>query len=623
MKRLAYILLFALSFSWMSCDDFLDTASPSEFTHDVVFSTVAYTEYAIVGIYNIMTEDHTYSARLPLNFATNSDIEFVGADAASYNDAGNRGYSNYFGRPENGHFNNTWTWLYRMVERSNLAIEGIRESPLLSSNDRDTRNRMAAYLGEALSLRALAYFELVKHFGDVPFKQESTKADGSNIYLPVTDRDVIYDAIIEDLLEAAEYLPWVNQSGYTSERITKGFAKGLAARAALYRGGYSIRNKDGFPTERGDNWRHYYEIANEQTREIIEVGIHRLNPSYASVWRNLNALQLDAAFNENLFEVAFGLGQHGEMGYSIGIRFNNNPKYGYGNNTNVVNTSAYYFYAFDREDVRRDITVAYYTYGNGAVPQEFFQGNPLSFNFQKWDQRWMNDQWLSGNLAASNKRGYGINWAMMRYSDVLLMFAETENALNGGPTAEAKDALAQVRRRAFSAANQAAKVDAYVASLNSETAFFNAIVDERMFEFGGEAIRKYDLIRWNLLVDKIQEQRETLAQMFVLRQHPLHGELPQRIFYKFEDNNENIDRASINFYDNMGISLDEALQEIYSSVNWFDASDANKESWMERVSVFSSGLINNNAGVYNRHLYPIPLNVISESQGKIQQHLGF
>ncbi|ASB48049.1 RagB/SusD family nutrient uptake outer membrane protein [Alkalitalea saponilacus] len=623
MRKIGYILLILAGFAWVSCEDFLDTSSPSEFTHNVVFSSVAYTEYAIVGIYNIMTEDHVYSARLPLNFSTNSDIEFVGADANSYNDAGNRGYSNYYGIPENNHFNNTWIWLYRMIERSNLAIEGIQESPLMESNDRDIRNRMQAYLGEALALRALAYFELIKHFGDVPFKRESTKADGSNIYLPVTDRDEIYDYIISDLFEAEQILPWVNQMGYTSERITKGFVKGLIARMALYRGGYSIRNKAGFPTERGDNWEYYYEIANQQCREIMESGVHGLNPSYINIWKTLNSLEVDANFNENLFEVAHGLGQHGEMGYSIGVRFYPNNKYGYGNNTNVVNTSAYYFYLFDSTDVRRDATIAYYTYGNNETLEERFQGNPMSFNFQKWDQRWMNDAWLIGNLAASNKRGYGINWVMMRYSDVLLMFAETENALNNGPTGEAKEALKDVRRRAFAPEFHGDKVDSYVESLNNEEAFFNAIVDERAWEFGGEAIRKFDLIRWNLLVDKIAEQRQVLAQMITSRQHPVHGELPQRIFFRYEENDEIIDRSSINFYQNRGEELVEELWDIYSSVNWFDASSGNQEGWLERLFLFSSGLTQNRAGVYNRHLYPLPLNVISESQGLIEQHLGF
>src|SRR5690606_11350742 len=129
--------------------------------------------------------------------------------------------------------------------------------------------------------------------------------------------------------------------------------------------------------------------ASDKCREIVEAGVHQMNPSYENVWRSLNSRTLETAFNENMFEVALGLSQHGEMGYSIGVRFSRNPKYGYGNNSNVVNTSAYYLYSFGQTDLRRDVSVAYYTYGNNEEPKEFFQSNPMGFNFQKWDQRWM------------------------------------------------------------------------------------------------------------------------------------------------------------------------------------------------------------------------------------------
>ncbi len=101
--------------------------------------------------------------------------------------------------------------------------------------------------------------------------------------------------------------------------------------------------------ERPDNWRSFYELANQKCKEIIDKGTHQLNPSYVNIWKNINALKLDPTYNENLFEVALGLGQSGEIGYSIGVRFYTNSKYGYGNNANVVNTNAYYFYSSTRK----------------------------------------------------------------------------------------------------------------------------------------------------------------------------------------------------------------------------------------------------------------------------------
>lgn len=641
MRKTGYLLLTGLTLLWASCDDFLDTSSPSKFDDQTVYNSVAYADAEMMGIYSMIADAQMYAQRISMNWCTNSDIEYVGASETSYNENSNRGSSNYYGVPGNTVFN--WTNIYKMIERANLGIEGIQNSPLLNSSDASTKNKMQAMLGEALTMRAMGYYELVKHWGDVPFKEEPTSPDLSNVYLGKTDRDTIYEHIINDLLTAEKYVPWLGTSGYgTPERITKGFVKGLLARVCLSRGGYSLRDKPGFPMERGTNWQHYYEIARDQCREIMLNGTHKLNGSYLDIWKKVNALQIETTYNENLYEVALGLGQSGEIGYSIGVRFYANAKYGYGNNANVVNTSAYYFYSFDPDDVRRDITVAYATYSNGNKDlKEVFQGNPLSYNIAKWDQRWMSDKWLQLNLAANGKIGYGINWIVMRYADVLLMFAEAENELNGAPTADAKDALKQVRRRAFASADQTEKVENYVDNLNSRDAFFNAIVNERAWEFGGEALRKFDLVRWNLLSSKIQEQRSVFNQMLdgapVTVMGNYYDNIPQNLYYKYIGFNpgapdavyENLDRDDINFYSNRDDleALDATgLKAIgYTRVSWLSgAKDADKDAWRERMRVFSSGLDKvNNGTCDNRYLYPISSTAIGDSQGKLTNSYGF
>jgi hypothetical protein len=613
MKKIILIyIIAACSAGFSSCNkDFLQTSSPSEFTPDVVFSSLAYTEFATTGVYALLTQDQLYSARLPLNYSTNSDIEIVGADATSYKENSNRGLSNYLGTPDNTSIQREWSTIYKMIERANICIEGVRSSPLLSTGD---SSRMKAYLGEMLTLRALGYFELARNWGDVPFKDKSTQYDLSNVYLPPTNRDSIYEVIISDLLKAEIDVPWVKSANYPSvEKITKGFIKGLIARIALTRGGFSIRNKPGFPTERGTDWEKYYGLARTKCAEIMAQNLHKLNTNYIDVWKKLCRHELDGNY-ENLFEVANGLARSGEMGYSIGIRFYSNAKYGFGNNANVVNTTAYYYYMFDPKDIRRDNTIAYYTYSNtNAEIKEFIQTNPVAFNFAKWDQRFMNEKWLSLNLAAKGKIGYGINWSLMRYSDVLLMFAEAENALSG-PTPAAKDALKEVRRRAFAPADHALKVDQYVDGLGA--GFFDAIVDERALEFGGEAIRKYDLIRWNKLSSKIEEQRVAFKKM--LNGQAPYQNLPKYLFYKYEANNEILDKPNINFYEDKG----SADIPGYTKIAWLSGNSAgNITSYTERIDLFSSGL--NSGGVLNRHLYPIHVSVVSESQGKLKNSYGF
>jgi hypothetical protein len=393
--------------------------------------------------------------------------------------------------------------------------------------------------------------------------------------------------------------------------------KGLIARIALFRGGYSLRNRNGsFVTQRGTDYQKYYTLARTKCQEIMTYGKHKLNTSYIDIWKKLCALQLDATYQENLFEVANGLGRSGEMGYSIGIRFFTNSKYGFGNNANVVNTTAWYFYMFDRQDLRRDATVAYYTYSNGAAEiKEVFQTNPMSYNFAKWDQRYMGTSWSAINKSASGKFGYGINWSVMRYSDVLLMFAEAENELNG-PTALAMDALKQVRNRAFPDSVKATRVESYINALTDKASFFNAIVNERAYEFGGEAIRKYDLIRWNLLVSKIQEQRDGFKKM--MNAQAPYDVLPTYLFYKYNSDNETIDKTGINFYEDKG----SADITGYTKVPWLSTMSAgSKTTYSDRVDLFSSGLTA--SGVQNRHLYPFATSTIAESQGTLKNAYGF
>jgi starch-binding outer membrane protein, SusD/RagB family len=118
MRKIILLLVSTFAISLNSCDDFLETSSPSEFTSDVVYTSVTFAEYALNGCYARLTQGNMYGARLPLNYSTNTDIEFVGADLTSYNQSGNRGQSNYFSNAGESQMN--WTDLYTMVERVNL-----------------------------------------------------------------------------------------------------------------------------------------------------------------------------------------------------------------------------------------------------------------------------------------------------------------------------------------------------------------------------------------------------------------------------------------------------------------------------------------------------------------------
>lgn len=254
MKKI--ISSFALTMgmlSMVSCSDFLDKTSPSELNTESVYNSTYYTGLRINKIYGGLSDDRTYAQDFSIVMGLNTDCELIDAlDNTNVHATGNyRGVMNYNVDPGFTNLDKVWTNMYKVIEDANLCIEGIRQSPLLNSGSKSEVNTMKRYLGEALTLRAMVYFDLVRTFGDVPLKLESSKSDLSNAYMAKTDRDEVLDTLMNNLDEAIEYLPWADKvTGYTTEHTTKGYAHGLLAQIAMTRAGYVIREKakDGYET---------------------------------------------------------------------------------------------------------------------------------------------------------------------------------------------------------------------------------------------------------------------------------------------------------------------------------------------------------------------------------------
>lgn len=320
-----------------SCSDFLDQKSPSEIDQSDLALKPVYIQQVMNNMYAGLTLDHTYGCRMPLNFSTNSDIELVDATKLEdFTNAEDRGASNYNPSTTWSRLDNNWQSMFKIIEGANVVIESVDQSPIMADKNNSDYNTLLHYKGEALTIRAMVYYDLIKTYGDIPMKFEPTKEDGSNLYLEKTDRDVIYERLLSDLETAAAALPWAGTDGYTTEHATKGFAHGLLARIALSYAGYSIREtaKEGYetmpgsdpsyPTQRPDAAKReeLYKLALTHLDVIIKDGPHKLNPSFEDEWYRINQRTLDNQYYENLYEVAHGLGTSGEMGYTIGVRLN-------------------------------------------------------------------------------------------------------------------------------------------------------------------------------------------------------------------------------------------------------------------------------------------------------------
>jgi len=595
-KYIKFIIFMLFIASVISCNDYLVTQSNSVFTEETSFSNLDFAQKAVYGAYYNLTSVYLYGA-YSLHYNCDNDIEFT----VNPDNGGIFNLDHYSAVPGTNSFTNIWwNYFYSAIEKANICIDNLPISPLWKGETAAEARRM---YGEAITLRAWCYYELIKLFGDVPFKIKSTQAsDEYNI--PKTDRDSIYEYLIQDLKDVEDYMPWMSKLG-TAEKIGKGFVKGLRARMALAYAGYSLRNKT-FETRRGRNWQNYYKIANQECKEIMQSGEHGLNPSFANIFKTYQSYSQDLTYKETLFEIAFGRLVSGRIGYDIGMQFGYSPTSNkYGLSSPGIKTSMYHFYSFDKKDIRRNVSIELYRYGvSGYLDvQRLITGYATDFLHCKWRKSWITPA-MGGDLKSSQFTG--VNWPLMRYADVVLMFAETENEINGGPTQAAKDALALIRKRAFPQELWASKVTHYVDSVSTgKESFFNAIVDERAWEFGGEMLRKGDLVRWNLLGSKVNKMKEECQK--IINNDPKYATLvPDYIFWKTESDGETINILNPDY------RLPGTAISGYTRNNWIPlmSSAALTQYW---------GYVNNVAHGYdatkNNHLYPIDENIIISSNG--------
>ena len=496
-----------------SCNDTLDVDSPSQMDQTMVYSSTEFATNAINGVYVLFCED-PYTSRMCGVWMQNTDVEAMSvqeAVATNHRQAvwplqgpGNEGWSDV---------KKVWDNNLQAIERANQVRAGIDASSIGNSDE------MQHIKGEATCLKGYRYYLMCNFFGDVPYYDEAAKW-GDVIDKPRTDKNVIYSRVLQQLVDIEPNMKWSDVCTGGIERMNRDFAIGLIARLALFRGGYAM-TKDG-TMKRADEYldvtadsltvtykdvngvvktaqtyTQYYQMAKDYCQKLIQLKPRELYANFEQSF--INEMNYTCETNaEVLYEVAFVQNYGGDIGWSFGVP--NTGTNANGNTTAQVAITPTYYMSFADNDSRRDICCAKYNHTNDTINAVA----STAIHAGKWDRAR-----AAKELGSGSSKGTGINYPLMRYSDVLLMLAEAENELNG-PSALAKEMLTKVRARAFAnSPTYADDVTNYVAALNDKDDFFNAIVNERAWEFGSEALRKFDLVRWNLYAKKIEEAMRT------------------------------------------------------------------------------------------------------------------
>jgi len=507
MKKKINILIATLGILTLSsCNDFLNVSSPSQADTKFVFSNTEDAQKVLMGVYVKFCED-PFTSRMSNAWMQNTDVECFNPNAGLPS-GGHR--SDLFGLQASADVSfsdiyNGWNNNYQAIDRANQAIEGIKASVIHNNAE------MQQMLGEAYCLKAYRYWMLCNFWGDVPYFDTPSKL-GDVLDKPKADKNIVYSKCLQDIVNIEGQMKFSDINTGGIERMNRDFALGLIARIALFRAGYGmtsdgtmkraddyldVANNGDLAVTYTDNvgnvqkattYTDYYKMAKNYAQKLIGLKPRALRSDFVSIFKD--ECQYTVKNNDEvLYEVAFTESYGGDVGWCIGVA--NTGTCANGTTTDQVGINPLYYMSFADNDVRRDATCARYSNVNDTVAA---CSNATNLFAGKW-----NRAWATKALGSGSSKGTGINWPLMRYSDVLLMLAEADNELNGGPTDVAKSALKSVRERAFiNSPTYSKDVEGYVDSVSGgKDLFFKAIVNERAWEFGGECLRRFDLVRWN------------------------------------------------------------------------------------------------------------------------------
>lgn len=339
-------------------------------------------------------------------------------------------------------------------------------------------------LAEARAIRAFYYFILVRFWGDLPIRMKPTNE--TSLILPRDPVEKIYDVVIlPDLIFAEDKLAKVSDGG---GRFTSGAVKALLTDVYVTLAGWR-RSSQGTMVH-GDA--KYWTLARDKAKEVIDMeaqGIYKFEPVYSKLFTDLFN---DVYNKEIILDVQFSnaAGSGSGFGYFFGV---GPPSPGSGGGGGYYWTRPAWAFQENPEDVR-------------------FQWNLGSYSFNGWEKEYTNDS-LFGYYQISKFQkiypstaywmDYNTNWPLYRLSDIKLLYAEAINEVNGGPTAEA---YAQINKIRYRARPDAHKTDGTIlpdlAGLN-QAQFRQAIMKERATELVLEGKRRFDLIRWGNLIEKV------------------------------------------------------------------------------------------------------------------------
>lgn len=464
MKIKSIITIVFATILFVSCDDQLEIAQNDNITAENLYNTESGALAGLAGAYSRIVSNYReaiINAQYPTNYT----------DEGHYNRNGLRSIlKNNFTASEPS-LRSIWGTYYEAVSATNTLITGLKNSPL-------SEDVKSAYLADAYFLRAFVFFDIQKAFGGVegiPMPLEETNKQ----LLPRTPGIDVYKQIVSDLELAEQDLPTAAAS--IVGRANKSSARGLLAKAYLYMASNPF-NEPGA-----------YEKARDWSKKVIDDAYHDLNPSYEDVFNQLAMEKYEK--KEMLFQIGFSFAnldsqQSSKLGSAFGMKMDDELCGGKGFALTYATISLIQKYRADPSDERGFWnTYPYFNKRNNNCELSTIN-NQFTYPASKYRRLLESD---------NTNTSYGPHhWPVLRFSDVLLMYAEAENKITPG-SALALNAVNRVRNRA-----KATPLNAITDEL---------IQEERLLELCFEGQRKFDLVRWGILEQKVNETKTIMETL--------------------------------------------------------------------------------------------------------------
>jgi len=442
-KIIAIIVIDVLLFG--SCSkDFIKVQPISTVTTDVLYQTDKNFNDATIGSYRLLQDPYD-------DFWQFGDLR--ADDCGNYapiNPSFNR-VDDFVMDVNDDVLENTWSGFYRVIYSVNMILSKIEDK------DPSVITNMDQYIGEAKFVRALAYFDLVRIFGAVPMLTNPITIEEASVAGRDNVDDIYKTLIIPDLLDAENKLP-VSYSGSDIGRATKGAATSLLGKVYLTQ--------------------HDFENAEKEFQKVTTMG-YALLANFNDLFTYKEEHHSEYIFDIEYIDGGLDLGSEFTTDFmmenqtaGIGVVSTLQKQYGIEviNSRSAGSPELKFIDAFEKGDLRKDVTASTgVTDDNGNfIPME--SGGAPSFT-----RKYMTSLKIENDSKA--------NWKVIRYADVLLMYAEALN--ENGKTSEALNYLNKVRERAGLAG--------YTNLSQSDAR--EKIYQERRFELYLEGKRWFDLVR--------------------------------------------------------------------------------------------------------------------------------